>query len=200
MTRIALSACSHGSAQGITELVTIDGAGPFVRKKIPCALARRTVWAALATCSNPGLPRVQATYETPDWFAVVLEFVPGETLEHIVEATGAMPANEAARRTLGICSAVEELHAHSIIHRDLSPTNVVANGDGVHLIDLGTARMTTEPASPHTSRRLAHGALPRPNSTDSPRRTNDRTSMRSDGCSATCSPELGPTTSGSSNS
>ncbi len=137
------------SAQGITELVTIDGAGPFVRKKIPCALARRTVWAALATCSNPGLPRVQATYETPDWFAVVLEFVPGETLEHIVEATGAMPANEAARRTLGICSAVEELHAHSIIHRDLSPTNVVANGDGVHLIDLGTARMTTEPASPN---------------------------------------------------
>ena len=88
------------NAQGITELVTIDGAGPFVRKKIPCALAHRTVWAALATCSNPGLPRVQATYETPDWFAVVLEFVPGETLEHIVEATGAMPANEAARRHL----------------------------------------------------------------------------------------------------
>ena len=64
--------------RGVTELVTIDGVGPFVRKKIPRALAQRAVWAALAGCSCPMLPRVQATYETPDWFAVVLEFIPGE--------------------------------------------------------------------------------------------------------------------------
>lgn len=38
---------------GITELVTIDGTGPFVRKKMRQELARRNVWSALTECSSP---------------------------------------------------------------------------------------------------------------------------------------------------
>lgn len=45
---------------GITELVTIDGAGPFVRKKMRQELARRNVWSTLTECSSPRLPRVEA--------------------------------------------------------------------------------------------------------------------------------------------
>lgn len=37
---------------GVTELVSIDGIGPFVRKKIPSQLAQRNVWAALSACTN----------------------------------------------------------------------------------------------------------------------------------------------------
>lgn len=33
---------------GVTELVTIEGSGPFVRKKIPRDQARRAVWSAVA--------------------------------------------------------------------------------------------------------------------------------------------------------
>lgn len=51
---------------GVTELVSIDGIGPFVRKKIPSQLAQRNVWAALSACTNPRLPHVEATYELPD--------------------------------------------------------------------------------------------------------------------------------------
>ena len=38
---------------GITELVTIDGAGPFARKKMRQELARRNVWSALTECGLP---------------------------------------------------------------------------------------------------------------------------------------------------
>ena len=51
---------------GVTELVSIDGNGPFVRKKIPSPLAQRNVWAALSACQSNRLPRVEATYELPD--------------------------------------------------------------------------------------------------------------------------------------
>ena len=47
---------------GVTELVSIDGNGPFVRKKIPSPLAQRNVWAALSACQSNRLPRVEATY------------------------------------------------------------------------------------------------------------------------------------------
>ena len=42
---------------GVTQRVTIDGSGPFVRKKFPSSLANRAVWAALADCDSPGCRR-----------------------------------------------------------------------------------------------------------------------------------------------
>ena len=66
-------------AGGLTELVTLDGAGPFVRKKIPLELADRAVWAHLADCSSPRLPQVVATYELPDAFVAVYGYLPGST-------------------------------------------------------------------------------------------------------------------------
>ena len=62
---------------GVTELVSIDGNGPFVRKKIPSPLAQRNVWAVLSACRSNRLPRVEATYELPDRFVIVYDYVPG---------------------------------------------------------------------------------------------------------------------------
>lgn len=127
-------------ACGVTELVTIDGTGPFVRKKIDREQARRSVWAILADCQCRFLPQVRATYEMPEWFVVVYDFVPGETLEHRVARSGALPVDEAVRMVQNVCVAVGNLHAHGVIHRDLSPANIVLSSDGAHVIDLGIAR------------------------------------------------------------
>ncbi len=80
---------SSGSG-GRTEVVTIDGFGPYLRKKIPSPLVDRRVWAALSECVGLRLPHVVATYETPDEFVVVCDFVPGDTLYEVVSA-GASP-------------------------------------------------------------------------------------------------------------
>lgn len=40
---------------GRTEIVTIDGIGPYLRKKIPLSLVDRRVWVALSECDNPRL-------------------------------------------------------------------------------------------------------------------------------------------------
>lgn len=133
--------------RGVTELVTIDGIGPFVRKKIPRAHAQRAVWAALAGCSCPMLPRVQATYETPDWFAVVLEFIPGETLERTIERRGRLGIDESTRIIADVCAAAGELHKRSIVHCDLAPANIIVGEDCARIIDFGNARAEHEPAT-----------------------------------------------------
>lgn len=136
---------------GITELVTIDGAGPFVRKKIRQELARRNVWSALTECSSPRLPRVEATYELPEHFVVVYDFVPGRTLSKAVETDGPLTSEEAISLGIELCEAAEELHRHGIVHRDISPNNIVVAANGAHLIDLGIARMRVEGASKDTT-------------------------------------------------
>ena len=132
---------------GMTEIVTIDGTGPFIRKRIFHSSAHRSVWAALSECSCPRLPHVEATYETPDTFVVVCSYVSGCTLAEHMAKGGGLDCHEAFSIIEGICEAVAELHRHSIIHCDITPENIIIAADGAHLIDLGIARMEYEGSS-----------------------------------------------------
>ncbi len=138
-------------AGGLTELVTIGGAGPFVRKKIPIKLANRGVWSSIGSLDCARLPKVEATYSLPDLFVVVYDYVPGQTLEELVAGRGRLDAATAAGLALDICEAAAALHSCGIIHRDLSPRNVIVAADGAHLIDLGIARMRVEGATRDTT-------------------------------------------------
>lgn len=129
---------------GVTELVSLDGSVPFIRKRIPAKLARRGVWATLPECGCARLPHVAVTYEMPDEFVVVCDFIPGQNLEQLVAERGRLPEKDAFRLVSQLCEAVSALHAHGIIHRDISPANVIVAADGVHLIDLGIARFRNE--------------------------------------------------------
>ena len=133
--------------RGVTELVTIDGVGPFVRKKIPTVLAQRGVWSALGGSTCPRLSRVEATYELPDCVAVVLDYVPGPTLEQVVAERGRLQQSEAVNLAQQICEAVQELHRLGVLHRDLTPANIIVADDGAHIIDLGIARPLTDTAN-----------------------------------------------------
>lgn len=145
------------SAGGTTELVTLDGSGPFVRKRIPAKLARRGVWATLVECDSARLPRVEATYEMPNEFVVVCDYVPGENLEQLVATRGHLDEAAALQIVAQLCEAVGALHARGIIHRDISPTNVIVAADGAHLIDLGIARFRVEGATRDTTQLGTYG-------------------------------------------
>lgn len=136
---------------GVTELVSLDGSAPFIRKRIPAKLARRGVWAMLSECGCARLPHVAATYEMPDEFVVVCDFVPGENLEQLVAERGRLPEKDAFQLVSQLCEAAQALHEHGIVHRDISPTNVIVAADGVHLIDLGIARFRNEDVTHDTT-------------------------------------------------
>ena len=131
------------SPNGTTELVFLGDAGPFVRKKIPKDMARRDVWSALSECSCLRLPHVIATYELPDLFVVVCDYVPGDSLENLVSQRGTLAVDEAISIALNVCEATEAIHARNIIHRDLSPANIIIAADGAHIIDFNIARLYT---------------------------------------------------------
>lgn len=111
----------------LTELVTIEDAGPFVRKKGPGEMARRDVWSALGQCSCARLPRVEATYELPDQFVVVYDYVPGQTVEALVKERGTLPEADAARIACEVCEAAGALHELGVNR----PSLLSAGGSGL---------------------------------------------------------------------
>ena len=135
-----------------TELVTLGGAGLFVRKYFAGGLAAPGLWGTLLGVDEPGLPRVETVYRLPDRLAVVLEYVDGESLEGLVTREGPLSLPRAVRLMDGICSAAQALHEHGIIHRDITPKNVIVDGGGcAHLIDLGIARLRSDEAGRDTT-------------------------------------------------
>ena len=74
-------------------------------------------------------------------FFIVMEYVPGDTLEQIIEREGALDLPRALDYTCQICNAMDHAHRQGVIHRDLRPGNVLVTEQGmVKVADFGTSR------------------------------------------------------------
>jgi hypothetical protein len=75
---------------------------------------------------------------------LVMEFVPGEDLRHLLKREGRLPAPRMAELLSGICGGVESAHKSGIFHRDLKPENILLpeSGTGPKVVDFGVAKLT----------------------------------------------------------
>ena len=102
----------------------------------------------LAALNHSGIGAIYGIEESERGPLLVLELVPGVTLEHRI-ARGALPLHEAVSVCRQIADAVAFAHAHGVVHRDLKPANVKCTPDGrVRVLDFGLAKaVTAEPGA-----------------------------------------------------
>ena len=73
---------------------------------------------------------------------IVMELMPGMTLEDQVKGQGPLPIEEAIRRTLEIIDGLWEAHRLGVIHRDVKPSNCFLLEDGsVKIGDFGLSKL-----------------------------------------------------------
>jgi serine/threonine protein kinase len=95
----------------------------------------------LASLSHPNVVTVLTAEKQDNVFFIVMEYVPGDTLEMIIERDGALDLPRALDYTCQICNAMDHAHRHGVIHRDLRPGNVLVTEQGlVKVADFGTSR------------------------------------------------------------
>ncbi|NPA26945.1 MAG: PQQ-binding-like beta-propeller repeat protein [Chloroflexi bacterium] len=102
--------------------------------------------ALLASLSHPAIPAVYDYFSVSERAYLVLEYIPGETLEQILKkTTGFLPVKQVVRWGIELCDVLDYLHSrkHPVVFRDMKPSNVMLHREQkrLKLIDFGIARL-----------------------------------------------------------
>ena len=96
----------------------------------------------LAQMDHPHIVRALDAGEDQGRFFLVLEYIDGEDLEAAVRQHGPLPITEVIRVGIELGLALQHLHAHGLIHRDVKPANLIRHRRTglIKLLDLGLTR------------------------------------------------------------
>ncbi len=89
----------------------------------------------------PEVVRVIDAFEENGTSYIVMDYVEGETLKSYIKRNGIMSFDEVVGMLLPLMKGLARLHRMGIVHRDISPDNIMIRTDGsVRLLDLGAAK------------------------------------------------------------
>ncbi|MCO5970454.1 WD40 repeat domain-containing serine/threonine protein kinase [Actinoallomurus soli] len=118
-------------------------------------LARRAIGEARAAArlDFPGIVTVYDAVEQDGAPWIIMEFVPGRSLDAVLTGEGTLTRARAATIGAGVAEALAHTHAAGVIHRDLKPGNILLAAEGPVITDFGIARIlddTTRLTGTHT--------------------------------------------------
>jgi serine/threonine protein kinase len=119
----------------------------------------------LATITHPNIVRFDGTgMINDDLRYVVMEFLRGRTLRDEIDRNGAVEPSKAVNVALEVASALIEVQARDIVHRDINPRNIMIadssiadcesnsqsaiEESAIKLIDFGIAKFPQPPGAP----------------------------------------------------
>ena len=93
---------------------------------------------------------------------IVMEYLDGQTLKQYLKANdGKIPADELLRMMKPLISSLGKIHSQGLIHRDISPDNIMLMKDGsIKILDFGGARDFISQNGKSLSVMVKHGYAP----------------------------------------
>jgi hypothetical protein len=97
---------------------------------------------AVASLGHPNITQLYDYGEADGRPYMVLEYLPGGTLEDRLPAGRPLPDEDTRRISAELAAGLAHAHARGVVHRDLKPANVLFDQEGrAKLNDFGIARM-----------------------------------------------------------
>jgi serine/threonine-protein kinase len=101
---------------------------------------RREAQAA-ANLSHQNIVSIFDWGEEEGTYFIVMEYVSGQPLSHVIRAEGKLAPDRAAQIAAGTAAALSNAHRHGVVHRDVKPGNILLDEQGqVKVTDFGIAR------------------------------------------------------------
>ena len=102
------------------------------------ALTEKNVMSKI---SHPFIVGLNYAFQTKELLYLILDYWPGGNMGELLDRLNNLPEDVAKIYAWEIILALEELHKHNIIYRDLKPDNVVIDEEGhLRLTDFGLSK------------------------------------------------------------
>ena len=99
----------------------------------------------VAALDHPNVVHAFDVDQSGDTHFMVMEYIEGESLEHLLRRKGQLPAREAADYIAQSARGLQHAHERGLVHRDIKPGNLVLENTGViKVLDMGLARFFEE--------------------------------------------------------
>lgn len=116
---------------------------------------REAIYGKLVNLWNPYIASVYGIISIQGQRYAVTEFAYGLPLREYIKVHGMLNRDQALDICIKLCSGLENVHAAGIIHRDLSPNNIIIDDSKddlkLKIIDFGIAREHTKKAASDTT-------------------------------------------------
>ena len=90
---------------------------------------------------HPNIVQIHEIKRTSENIYQVMEYVPGRTLDQIIRENNLLSEDEAIRVLSDLATALDHLHQHQVLHRDVKPANIFIMDDWESKLgDLGISR------------------------------------------------------------
>jgi serine/threonine protein kinase len=101
---------------------------------------------ATANLAHPTIVQVYSWGASDDTYYIVMEYVDGPNLKQVIRERGPLPEAEVLAIGAEIAAALDVAHARGIVHRDITPHNVMLSATGrVKVTDFGIAHAIGTP-------------------------------------------------------
>ncbi|KAJ3201687.1 hypothetical protein HDU83_005408 [Entophlyctis luteolus] len=109
------------------------------RQEVVHTLAERNV--LIKAVASPFLVGMKFSFQTPDKLYLVLDYMNGGELFYHLQKATVFPEEQAKFYVCELVCAIDFLHRHGIIYRDLKPENVLLDSNGhIALTDFGLCK------------------------------------------------------------
>ena len=107
-----------------------------------------------------GIVDVRDFFEANNTAYIVMEYLDGLTLKDMLKQNGVMSAGHVVNLLMPIMRALKQVHDQDLIHRDISPDNIMFVDGRIKLLDFGAARNVSAVANKSLSVVLKPGYAP----------------------------------------
>ena len=101
---------------------------------------------AIAKLRTPGVVQIYDVFDDGPYVYLVMELVNAPSLARLVRRDGPFEPQRAAIAGRSMVTTLGAIHRAGIVHRDVKPSNVLVDGDGLRLTDFGIALLGDDPS------------------------------------------------------
>ncbi len=110
---------------------------------------------------NPNIVTIYDFFRANNTVYLTMEFLQGKTLKEYIRDHGTLDSAKAAYVAQCVLNALSAMHGANVLHRDISPDNIILCGNGdVKLIDFGAARQIVAERTQNFSAIVKFGFAP----------------------------------------